>query len=156
MSLETTTVELKSIGLVLMLSQSNWLMSRKRERLERQAEEFRKKMLARVEAGEVSIDDIDEDELLMRQMFYPVMAACVVSDNCPTIEQCISDISEEDLETWYNRAKELNPGWFAVLDKIAELANQQEEELADPALKKGMTQSEMTPDEKMPEKSLTG
>lgn len=148
MSLETTQVELKSVGLVLTLSQSNWRITRRKDRLEEEAKQWR---LAIVSAGLIP----DEDEVVMRELFYPVLASAVTSGNCPTVEQCLEDISETDLQLWFDRAKEINPGWFAVLDKIVELATQQKEEESDTELKKETTNSGSKQDEKMPAELLT-
>jgi hypothetical protein len=148
MSLETTQVELKSVGLVLTLSQSNWRITRKKDRLIEQGAQYRKELRE-------TPDLIDEDEVTMREIFYPIIASCVISDNCPTIEDCMEKISQDDLELWYQAARTINPGWFAVLDKITDLVNQEEEERANAALKKGMTSSGTISDEKTPERSLT-
>lgn len=139
-ALETRVITL-SVGLVLTLSQSNWKITRKKDKLEVEAREFYTNLA-------VEGKEIDDDEQLMATVFYPVMAACVISDNCPTIEECTNSIPHEDLDMWYQTARDLNPGWFVALDKIAELAEQEEREKADTALKKGMTNSEPKPAEK--------
>lgn len=149
MSLETTQVELKSVGLVLTLSQSNWRITRKKDRLIEEGAKYRK-------ALESTPELIDEDEVTMREIFYPVIASPVISENCPTVEECMEKISQDDLELWYQAARKINPGWFSVLDKIQELVAQEEEEKADEALKKEMTSSGTKPDVKMPKELLTG
>lgn len=151
MSLQTTQVELKSVGLVLTLSQSNWMISRKKSKLEEEAKLIRQTM---IEAGDITL--LNEEEQTFREIFYPPLAACVVSNNCPDVQTCLYEIHEDDLELWYAACKKINPGWFVVLDKIAELAVQQEQEQADAALKKGMTNLETTPEEKMLAVSSTG
>lgn len=149
MSLETKQVELKSVGLVLTLSQSNWRLSSRKNKLQQDARDWQE---ALIKKGKIP----DSDELVMRELFYPVLAGCVVSDTIPSVEDCLDKILESELDEWYETAKQLNPGWFTMLDKIAELSTQAEEEKADAALKKGMTNSETTQGEQMPTSLLTG
>lgn len=108
--LETITVEL-SIGLTLVMSQSNWRISRKKARLELEAE----------------TNPLEEpDDQLFALNFYPLLASAVTSENCPTIEQCLNDIPEQDLEIWYQASKKINPEWFVYMDAISDLMRQRE------------------------------
>lgn len=140
--LQTATVEL-SVGLVLTVSQSNWRIARLKDRLEREASELIKSL---EEAG----TPIEEDERMMRETFYPLLAAPVISGNCPSVGDCLDLIPSSDLDKWYEVVRQVNPQWFAILDKIAELAMQQEQEAADAALKKGMMNSGLTSEEQIP------
>jgi hypothetical protein len=108
--LKTKTIEL-SVGLTLVLGESNWRMSRKKEQLETLANDA---------------PLLDQDDQLFASTFYPLLAAAVVSDNCPTLEQCLTQIPEEDLELWYTSVKELNPHWFEFMDTVAKLLAEQE------------------------------
>jgi hypothetical protein len=108
--LQTYEVEL-SVGLVLKMSQSNWRISRKKEKLQ-------------LDAQENPLEDPDDQ--LFAVNFYPVLAAAVVSNNCPTLEECLEVIPEDDLEAWYATAKKANPSWFIYMDAIAELMRQRE------------------------------
>lgn len=108
--LQTFEVEL-SVGLKLKLSQSNWRISRKKETMQNEAE----------------VNPLpDPDDQLFAANFYPLLAAAVVSDNCPTLEDCLQNIPEVDLELWYATAKKANPSWFTVMDNIVELMQQKE------------------------------
>lgn len=116
--LQTYEVEL-SVGLTLKLSQSNWRISRIRERMQSEAE-----------ASPLP----DPDDQLFAENFYPLLAAAVISDNCPTVDECLQCIPEDDLEKWYATAKQANPHWFKVMDSIVQLM--QERESSDTETKK--------------------
>ena len=114
-----------SNGLVLTLSQSNWRISRKKDRLQEQGRE------AKLE---------ESDDKVFAEELYPVLAAPVISGNCPTLEECLGSILETDLNAWYDLSRKLNPHWFLIFDKIVELASLQEED-ADTAIKKDLMES---------------
>jgi hypothetical protein len=120
--LQTYSVEL-SVGLTLVLSQSNWRISRKKEKMQEEAE-----------ASPLP----DPDDQLFAMNFYPLLAAAVVGE-CPTLEDCLERIPEDDLEKWYQTAKQANPGWFSYMDAIKDLMAQRES--SDTETKKEQSQS---------------
>lgn len=128
--LQTYEVEL-SVGLTLTLSQSNWRISRIKEKMQTEAE------LSPLP---------DPDDQLFAVNFYPLLAAAVVSNNCPTLDECLNRIPESDLDKWYATAKEANPSWFTVMDSIVQLM--QERESSDTEIKKAQNSS-LTEEEKM-------
>lgn len=134
--LQTKDIEIHvgSVGLVITLSQSNWRISRRKENMEAEA---------------LANPLPDSDDQLFAATFYPLLAAPVISGNCPTLEDCLTRISEDDLELWYATVKELNPNWFKFMETIAELLAQQE--TSDTETKKGLPMSStgdgMTPEE---------
>lgn len=134
--LQTFEVEL-SVGLTLKLSQSNWRISRKKETMQ-------------VDADANPLPDPDDQ--LFAVNFYPLLAAAVISNNCPTLEDCLERIPEDDLELWYATAKQANPSWFTVMDNIVELIQQRES--SDTEIKKEQNSS-LTGDEQTQEELLT-
>jgi len=112
--MQFSELERKSItfsnGQTIVLSHSNWRISRKLDNMEREAEQ----------------NPLPEpDDQMFALNFYPKMAAPVVSDNCPTLETALATMSSEDLELWYVGAREINPQWFKTLDQLGDMALQQ-------------------------------
>ena len=109
-----------SDGSKLLLSQSNWDISMKLSALERHANENPSE---------------DNDLQLFRIAFYPKLLAAVVEGDPPTDSEARA-MPEEDLDLWYNAVKELNPKWFAVIDKAIESMSEEEREAAERKKKK--------------------
>lgn len=118
--LETKQVELPSVGLVLTLSQSSWRISRRKDKIERDGS-------ALIEKMEKDGTPFEEGDIMFIQTFYPLIAGAVVSGNCPSWDVCVEHVKEGELDNWYKVARELNPDWFVLVDKISELAAQEEE-----------------------------
>lgn len=63
---------------------------------------------------------------IFRVIYYPKLAGCSTGD-VPSMEEARTQWGEEDLQAWYDAAKQVVPEWFLSLEELA-LQNQQRTE----------------------------
>jgi hypothetical protein len=61
----------------------------------------------------------DPMKQMFREEFYPKLAACSSGD-VPD-EETARNLPDDQLDLWYSAVREINPRWFATLDRLAEL-----------------------------------